>query len=92
MLARSRGWNAEKDTLKARIEFVRATEHVLSQVSVTDVMRELRAAISYEFAALPRGGEVRIRSSNSDAVEAIHSFLAFQRSDHRAAGHGHDRQ
>ena len=50
-------------------------------------MAEKRNAIQYEFRELPRGGEVRIRSADPEAVEAIHTFLAFQRGDHRAAGH-----
>ena len=52
----------------------------------TTVMRERRAAISYEAIDRPRGGEVRITSRDSAAVRAIHEFLAFQRA-HHAAGH-----
>jgi hypothetical protein len=56
----------------------------------TTVMRERRAAIGYEAIDRPRGGEVRITSRDSAAVRAIHEFLAFQRAQHRAAGHeGH---
>ncbi len=56
----------------------------------TTVMRERRVAISYEAIDRPRGGEVRITSRDSAAVRAIHEFLAFQRAQHRAAGHeGH---
>jgi hypothetical protein len=47
-------------------------------------MRTLREAIHYSYRDLPRGGEVRITTSAPRAVEAIHEFLAFQRSDHRA--------
>ncbi len=53
----------------------------------TTVMRERRAAISYEAIDRPRGGEVRITSRDSAAVRAIHEFLAFQRAQHHAAGH-----
>lgn len=53
----------------------------------TDVMREHRASIQYEFDTLPRGGQVRIRSSDSLAIQAIHHFLAYQQQDHHAAGH-----
>lgn len=57
----------------------------------TDVMAARRASIEYTAADRPRGAEVRIRASDSAAVRAVHAFLAFQRSDHRAAGHeGHD--
>ena len=55
----------------------------------TDVMAARRDAITYEVVDRPRGAEVRIHSSDSSAVTAIHAFLAFQRSDHRAAGHEH---
>lgn len=50
----------------------------------TRVMSERRAQITYEPRELPGGGEVRIRTTDSTAVAAIHEFLAFQRSDHRA--------
>lgn len=50
----------------------------------TEVMRARRDRIRYEFAELPRGGEVRITTTDAEAVAAIHEFLAFQRSDHRA--------
>jgi len=56
----------------------------------TAVMRERRATISYEAIDRPRGGEVRIRSSDSIAVRAIHEFLEFQRQQHHAAGHEMD--
>lgn len=56
----------------------------------TDVMAQRRAAISYEAIDRPRGGEVRIRSTDPTAVAAIHEFLGFQRQQHHAAGHeGH---
>ena len=51
------------------------------------VMAALRAAISYEALDRPRGAEVRIRTSDSTAVRAIHTFLGFQRSAHHAGGH-----
>ena len=57
------------------------------QVPGTEVMKERRAVISYEATDRPRGGEVRIRSSDMVAVAAIHEFLAFQRQQHHAGGH-----
>ncbi|HET7601536.1 MAG TPA: hypothetical protein VFK36_00875, partial [Gemmatimonadales bacterium] len=59
------------------------------EVPGTATMRARRASISYQFDTLPRGGQVRIRSSDPVAVNAIHDFLAFQRQDHHAAGHAH---
>lgn len=55
-------------------------EHAIPGV---ETMRALRTAIRYTYRELPRGGEVRITTSDPRAVEAIHQFLAFQRSDHR---------
>ena len=55
----------------------------------TAVMTAQRAAIEYDVVDRPRGGEVRIRSSDPVAIAAIHEFLAFQRSGHHAAGHEH---
>ena len=46
------------------------------------VMKEKRAEISYSFEALPAGGRVRIKTTNPDALKAIHDFLRFQIEDH----------
>jgi hypothetical protein len=55
----------------------------------TSVMAERKEHIRYTFSELPRGGQVRITTGDSAALRAVHEFLAFQRSDHRAGGHGH---
>ena len=55
----------------------------------TAVMAARRDAITYVADTLPRGGEVRIRSADPEAVRAIHEFLAFQRADHHVAGGTH---
>jgi len=60
----------------------------MQKVPGTDVMATKRAAIRYQVADLPGGGEVRLTTADPAAVSAIHEFLAFQRMDHRAAGHG----
>jgi hypothetical protein len=53
-------------------------------------MRQRRDAIAYRAVDRPRGAEVRITTTDAAAVRAVHAFLAFQRMDHRAAGHeGH---
>jgi hypothetical protein len=54
------------------------------EVPGTRVMAERKGQITYEMRELPGGGEVRIRATDRAAVEAVHEFLAFQRSDHRA--------
>jgi hypothetical protein len=52
----------------------------------TATMGHKRAAISYVVDSLPRGAALRLRSSDPEAIRAIHDFLAFQRSDHHAPG------
>jgi hypothetical protein len=49
-------------------------------------MAAKRTVIIYEAHDLPRGAELRIRTRDKEAVAAIHQFMAFQRSDHRADG------
>jgi hypothetical protein len=46
------------------------------------VMKDKHAEISYIFEALPAGGRVRIKTTNPDALKAIHAFLRFQIEDH----------
>ena len=57
------------------------------EVPGTSPMARLRGKISYDMVDRPGGGEVRITSSDPEAIAAIHEFLAFQRMDHHAAGH-----
>ena len=52
-------------------------------------MRARRTAIRYEVSDLPRGAELRIRSTDPLAVEAIHRFLAYQRREHRTGSTTH---
>lgn len=59
----------------------------LRSVPGTTVMAAKRAAITYRVSTLPRGGEVRITTTDPEALEAVHQFLAFQRHEHRAADH-----
>ncbi len=53
------------------------------EVPGTAVMTARQSHISYSADTLPGGGQLRLRSSDSTAVAAIHEFLAFQRHDHR---------
>lgn len=48
----------------------------------TRVMTAKRAAITYRFSPLPRGGEVRITTTDAEALAAVHAFLEFQRHEH----------
>jgi hypothetical protein len=61
--------------------------HDRMEVPGTNLMRERREQIQYEFRERPRGGEVRIQTSDADALRAVHEFLSFQRGDHRAHAH-----
>jgi hypothetical protein len=54
------------------------------EVPGTKVMASERERISYAVESLPRGAALRLRTTDTAAVEAIHEFLAFQRRDHRA--------
>ena len=61
--------------------------HGVEEVPGTRVMADRRGVIEYEYAPLERGGAVTMRTSDAEALRAIHDFLAFQRMDHRAGGH-----
>jgi hypothetical protein len=50
----------------------------------TAIMAARRSRISYRVDNLPQGGSLRLHSTDSTAVSAIHQFLAFQRQDHRS--------
>ena len=45
-------------------------------------MKDKRAEIFYSFEELSAGGRVRIKTTNPDALKAIHQFLRFQIEDH----------
>lgn len=64
--------------------------HGMAVVPGTAVMAQRRSRIRYVMDPLPRGGQVRIITRDAAALKAVHEFLAFQRMDHRAAGHDHD--
>jgi hypothetical protein len=56
----------------------------MRDVPGTTVMAAKRGAITYTYRELPRGGEVRIVTTDREALAAIHEFLAFQRQEHHA--------
>lgn len=81
-------------TIRAHMEDIRAAfsrgdfripgfVHAMT-VPGTATMAARRGVIRYEVRALPRGAELRLTTSDSTALRAIHEFLAFQRADHRA--------
>jgi hypothetical protein len=47
------------------------------------IMSTNKALIRYAYADLPRGGEVRITTTDSASLAAIREFLTAQRGDHR---------
>jgi len=57
------------------------------EVPGTSIMTLRRDSISYTSDTTPAGGQLRITSHDSAAVDAVHRFLAFQSQDHRV-GHG----
>jgi len=52
------------------------------------VMKEKRSEIAYSFETLSAGGRVRIKTTNPQALEAVHSFLRFQIQDHHSGDSG----
>lgn len=81
-------------TIRAHMEDIRAAfargdfripgfVHAM-EVPGTAVMAAKQEAIRYQVRELPRGAELRLTTSDTTALRAIHEFLAFQRSDHRA--------
>ena len=54
-----------------------------------DAMARHRNAIRYAAEDIPRGGAVRITSSDPAAVAAIHAFLAFQSTAHHSSDGDH---
>jgi hypothetical protein len=49
----------------------------------TSVMTQLANRIEYSVEDLPHGGAVHIRTTDPQALQAIHSFIAFQIAEHR---------
>lgn len=45
-------------------------------------MKDKRAETSYSFMELPGGGQVRIKTADRAALNAVHDFLTFQIEDH----------
>ncbi len=47
------------------------------------VMKSKHTSIIYVFEPMPTGGRVRIRTTDTEALKAVHQFLTFQIDDHR---------
>ncbi|MEP6619322.1 MAG: hypothetical protein ABJE47_08405 [bacterium] len=59
----------------------------MTSVPGSQAMTSRREAIRYAVEDRPGGGALRMVTSDTTAIRAIHEFLAFQRSKHHAAGH-----
>jgi hypothetical protein len=47
------------------------------------VMKSKRASISYVLESTASGGRIRITTTDTEALKAVHQFLIFQIDDHR---------
>ncbi len=47
------------------------------------VMRERKKSLNWKFVELQNGASVQVRTTDKQALEALHQFLKFQISDHR---------
>ena len=54
----------------------------------TAEMAKKKNVIEYRYNELPRGGEVVMKTSDADALAAIHEFMGAQRMGHHAGGAG----
>lgn len=61
----------------------------MGEVPGAEVMIAKRERIRFVYSELPRGGELRLITSDPEALQAIHEFMVFQREEHRAGGHEH---
>jgi len=49
----------------------------------SEVMKQLKSEIRYEFIETERGASIKISTTNAQAVKAIHEFLTFQITEHK---------
>jgi hypothetical protein len=57
--------------------------HDSNNVPGTTVMAQLKARIRYTYIETPAGGRVNIVTTDSQALDAVHEFLAFQIKEHK---------
>ena len=53
-----------------------------------DVMKELDKAITYRYEELERGGQLRMVTTDTRGIDAVHRFLRFQIDDHHPGDSG----
>jgi hypothetical protein len=49
----------------------------------SETMKRLRDQIQYRLDKFPQGARIRITTENAEALQAVHTFLRFQISDHQ---------
>ena len=49
----------------------------------TEVMKQLKNEIGYEFSETERGASIKISTTNVQAIKAVHQFLKFQIREHK---------
>lgn len=69
-------------------DFAKPAHTHAQQVPGTADMARLRERIEYRYEQTATGGRVRIVTSDSEALAAVHSFLRFQIQDHRTGDPG----
>ena len=47
------------------------------------VLRERKAAMNYRYQEIPKGARVEIRTTDADALAALHAFLRYQITEHK---------
>jgi hypothetical protein len=47
------------------------------------IMKSKSASVAHVFELMPNGGRVRITTTDTEALRAVHQFLTFQIDDHR---------
>ena len=57
--------------------------HDSKDVPGTAGMTRLKDAITYTYQQTPAGGRVEIKTTNFEAIKAVHDFLRFQITDHK---------
>lgn len=82
--ARIRRHFAEIEKAFAAGDFAIAVMVHNQEIPGTDVMKAKAGVIAYKMAEVPRGARLRITTSDTAAIAAIHRFLLFQRTEHHA--------
>jgi hypothetical protein len=69
-------------------EFAKPEEIHARMPDGVEVMKELDKAIVYRYEELERGGQLRIVTTDTRGIDAVHRFLRFQIDDHHTGDSG----